>query len=209
MPATITIQLIVPLTAIPGDYAMLYANGGDGAMDWDSPVDSERLDLFPGGNGILGFGLAPFGLHSFGLPLSVGTQGFGLAPFGLHPFGLGATVITKQVSVADCGDWLFGFKTFDAAGNPNTGTPGSASAAVHITPAAPLGLTTVSYDPTTGNLTLAVDDPTGGQIIGLPSRIAGINGAGGIPGGPGRIGKPTRGGLVGSGATLPTRINEG
>jgi hypothetical protein len=203
MSATITLKLIVPLSASPGDYAMLYANSGDGDIDFNTPLTGEKIDLFPDGDGNYGWGLAPWGKFPFGQALSVNTQGWGLAPWGLFPFGYGAVIIVCTVGVADCGDWKFAFKTFDAAGNANAGSPGEVTASVHITPQAPVGLKKVLYDPATGDLTLAVDNPADRPYLSLPSRAAkGIDSVL-----PGRIGIALSGGLSGSGPTLPGRTN--
>jgi hypothetical protein len=205
MSATITVKFVVPLTARPGDYAMLYSNNGDGAIDFAAPLTSERIDLFPNGAGNYGFGLAPFGEFPWGMALSVDTQGFGLLPFGYLPWGCGGVLIERTVTVEECGDWLLAFKTFDALGNENVGTPGQAAANVHVAPPAPLGLKKISYNKVTGDLTLAVVDPTSQARFLLPSHIGDIASNSNFPG---RI-NPDAGGttFVGAGATLSGRTN--
>ncbi len=190
MSATIKVKFIVPLTARPGDIAKLYSNNGDGAINFTSPLTQEQIDLFPQGGGNYGFGLAPFGEFPFGLACSVNTQGFSLLPFGYFPWGYGGVLIERTVTVEECGNWLLAFKTFDAAGNENVGTPGQAAANVHVAPPAPVGLKKVSYNKTTGVLTLAVIDQNAEPRFLFPSRI----------------GAEAETGFEGSTATLPGRL---
>ncbi|MFA5187048.1 MAG: hypothetical protein WC551_11250 [Patescibacteria group bacterium] len=169
----ITLKFAVPFGHRPGDYAVLYSNGGDGAVDWDTPFSDKQIDLFPGGSGWYGFGYAPFGMSPFGLPWGKNiNRGFGYTPFGMSPFGFGGVLITERVAVTDCGDWTFGLKCFDSLGNENTGTPNQVTASVHVAPPRPAGLKKESYDPDTDILTLSVIDPAGEYPMGLaPSRL--------------------------------------
>jgi hypothetical protein len=203
MSARITLKFVVPLTARPGDYARLYSNNGDGDVDFTTPMDNEKIELFPNGSGNYGWGLAPWGNFPWGQALSIATQGWGLAPWGLFPWGYGAVVIIRSVQVEDCGNWQFAFQSFDALGNVNIGTPGVASAVIHIAPPAPAGLKKVSYDPETGDLTLAVVDQVTQQRMMFPSRINPLLNTS-IPS---RIGIPLAGGITGTNPALPSRAS--
>ncbi len=154
MPATVTVQLVVPAGYAPGDYLQLHGDGGDGSIDWNTPVSNRSYDLFPGGAGIYGFGIAPFGRHRFGSSHSMSAPGFGRLPFGRFPFGHGTAVITARHRVLTCDTYKFAFAAYDAAGNQHTGTPGEVSVNVQIPPDAPTGLKKNSYNKTTDVLTL-------------------------------------------------------
>jgi hypothetical protein len=74
------------------------------------------------------------------------TTGWGHLPWGHFPWGHGATVIRAKVAVDYCGDYKFGFKVYDSAGNAQEGTPDEVEGSVHIAPPAPTGLVKHSYD---------------------------------------------------------------
>lgn len=208
MPARITIRFCPPLSARQGDYVKLHGNGGSGAIDWTNPVSDKKHDLFPGGAGNFGAGLAPAGLEPAGQAWSVLTIGAGLAPAGLEPAGLGAVVIEAADEVDDCGLYRYGFKGFDPLGNEHVGTPGEVQVDVHVTPPRPLGLKKESYDSATDVLTLSVDDPSDRPLMDIPpSRIPG-SGLGDLPfdqlgGGMDGIGGGGNSGITdGSGGTI-------
>lgn len=154
MTASITIKFSVPIGYIPGDYAMLFSNGGAGDIDWNSPVNAAVYPLFPNGAGLLGFGHAPFGHHRFGHGHDQLTAGFGHAPFGHTPFGHGTAIIEASVRVTECGSYTYAFGCYDAAGNLHQGSPEEATANVHIASPPPTRLTKDSYNKTTDVLTL-------------------------------------------------------
>jgi len=155
MSAAVTISFAVPAAYNRGDYAVLYSNGGDGEIDFDTPVDSQRYELFPDGAGIYGFGHVPFGHYRFGHGSSIRTAGFGHMPFGHYPFGHGTAIVEATIEVEECGSYKFAFGCFDSAGNAHEGSPGEAEVEVHISPAAPAALTKTSFDKDTGVLVLA------------------------------------------------------
>lgn len=155
MKAMITVDFVVPLGYVPGDYAMLHTNSGSGDIDWNSPASSARYELFPQGAGIYGFGHAPFGRHRFGHAFSMRTPGFGHLPFGRAPFGHGTSVVRVNHKVsADCIGYKLGLACYDSAGNLHSGTPAEVTVNIYVTPEAPTGLTKNSYDKTTEVLTL-------------------------------------------------------
>ncbi len=142
-------------SANPGDYAVLFGNGGAGSIDWNTPMTGQKYDLFPNGAGIYGFGRAPFGHHRFGHGHAMRTAGFGHLPFGRHPFGHGAAVVAATDTVDSCGSYKYAFACYDAAGNQHEGAPDEVEVEVHIAPPAPAALTKTSYNKDTGVLTLA------------------------------------------------------
>jgi len=154
MSARITISFTVPIGHRPGDYAQLHGNGGLGDIEWDTPVNNERQDLFPGGAGIFGYGHAPYGHFRYGHAHSTGTVGYGHNSYGHFPYGHGATELTFHADVTVCGSYKFGVKCFDAAGNAHDGTPDIETLDIHIAPSAPTGLKLNDYNKTTDILTL-------------------------------------------------------
>lgn len=153
----ITLQFVVPAGFRKGDYAKLFSDAGDGTIDYDTPVDTRLYQLFPAGAGIYGFGHAPFGRFRFGHGHAMRAIGFGHLPFGHFPWGLGSAQITATHQVSACGTYKYAFKTYDAAGNPQSGDPQEVSVTVHTAPAKPTGLEKTSYNKTTDVLTLEVN----------------------------------------------------
>ena len=152
----VTIQFVVPLGYMPGDYAMLHGNSGSGSIDWNTPVTPRRYELYPRGTGLYGFGRAPFGRHRFGRSHASGTPGFGRLPFGRHPFGHGTTVIEASELLTECGTYNYGFACYDEIGNVHSGTPDEVTLEVHTEPEQPPGLVKNSYNKQTDVLILDV-----------------------------------------------------
>ena len=152
--ALITTSFVVPAGYAEGDYALLHGNAGSGDVDWDKPLSSEQLSLFPNGAGIYGFGRAPFGRHRFGRGHSMNCQGFGHIPFGKGPFGHGTGIVEAEYEADQCGDYLFGLACYDSLGNAHEGTPEETEVEVHVAPDAPTGLVKNSYDKDTDVLVL-------------------------------------------------------
>ena len=154
MKALITVKFTVPSGYQPGDYVQLYGNGGSGDIDWNTPVDNNKYNLFPDGAGIYGWGHMPWGHFFWGHAYCTGTPGWGHMPWGHFPWGYGAVTIQAQAEVSECGDYKFGFKCFDKLGNLHTGTPEEVAVYIHIAPDAPTGLKKYSYNKTTDILVL-------------------------------------------------------
>ena len=154
MSATITIEHTVPVGYQEGDYAHLHSNGGSGEIDWNNPLSDEALDLFPGGDGIFGFGHAPWGHFRWGHCHSMRAPGWGYLPWGSFPWGLGSAVISAEAEVDCCGDYKSGFACYDSHGNLHEGTPDEVLVHVHIAPKAPTGLKKNSYNKETDILVL-------------------------------------------------------
>jgi len=153
MSAIVNVSFIVGIGYLPGDYAVLFGNGGIGEIDYDTPLSGE-LPLYPSGAGIYGFGRAPFGRSNWGRAFSMKAPGFGHLPFGRYPFGHGTAIVQAAHEVFDCGAYKFAFGCFDEWGNVHSGTPEEVSADIHIAPDVPAGLTRVSYNKTTDVLIL-------------------------------------------------------
>ena len=154
MKVLITVQFVVPVGHIPGDYARLHGNGGSGSIDWNNPATNEVFDLFPNGAGIYGWGHAPWGHFRWGHGHSMRTLGWGHLPWGHFPWGHGSAMIKATYEAAGCGEYKFGFACYDKAGNLHEGTPEQTTVHVHIAPDAPTGLKKNSYDKGTDVLIL-------------------------------------------------------
>jgi len=152
--ARVTIQFIVPIGYIDGDYAQLFSNGGSGDVDWETPLLTKKFDLFPDGAGIYGWGHLPWGGTRWGKAHSLRAPGWGHLPWGNSPFGLGTSVITLNYNVFACGDYKFALGCFDYLGNAHAGDPEVETLYIHIAPEAPTGLTKESYDKDTDVLIL-------------------------------------------------------
>ena len=132
MSARVTILWAVPAGYEPGDYAMLYGNGGDGDIDYDTPLTNEKYPLFPDNGGIFGFGMAPWGQFPWGMAWAARVPGFGQLPWGKFPWGLGTALLTIKYDVAVCGEYKFALKVFDKLGNPSSGTPEELEASFRV-----------------------------------------------------------------------------
>jgi len=154
MSAKITIQFVVPAGYCDTDYAQLHGNGGSGSIDWDTPLNRRDYELFPGGAGIYGWGLAPWGHFRWGHGHSMLTAGWGHQPWGRFPWGHGTGIIEAQETVHYCGDYKFAFVCYDNAGNVHSGSPEELDVPIHIAPPVPGGLAKTSYDKATGVLIL-------------------------------------------------------
>jgi len=154
MKAKITILWAIPAGYQPGDYARLYGNGGSGDINYDTPLTNERFELFQDGGGLLGWGHLPWGHFPWGHGQASRCPGWGHLPWGHFPWGHGTTLIKAEITVAQCGEYKFAFKTFDKSGNVGSGTPEELTASIHLAPPAPSGLKKISYDKDTKILIL-------------------------------------------------------
>jgi len=157
MSATVTIDFLAPADAAPGDYAQLFSNGGDGAIDYDTPADAMRYDLAPNGARTLGFGEGPYGLMPFGDAVAAGLLGYGEGPYGVMPFGGGCLTVRIEHRVDRCGAYRCAVRTFDALGNPQPDPCEELPLPIHIAPPAPTARPTkVSYNRATDVLVLNI-----------------------------------------------------
>ena len=154
MSGLVTIEHIVAAGHRRGDYAQLHGNGGDGPIDWNSPLADQVYDLFPDGAGIYGFGFAPWGRFRWGRAHSMRTLGFGHLPWGRFPWGHGTGVVRATHQVDRCGEYKYGIACYDQLGNAHEGAPDEVTVNAHVTPDAPAGLAKVRYNKTTDVLVL-------------------------------------------------------
>jgi len=159
--ARVTISLAVPAGYKDGDYARLHSNSGGipaGSMDWDNPVSSRQIPLFPGGAGIYGWRHVPWRHFPWRRGFAMRAVGWHHLPWRHFPWHYGTAFLQITDRVTDCGDFIYALAAYDKAGNAHEGTPDQASLSIHIPPDPPAALTKAAYDKDTGLLTLSVDD---------------------------------------------------
>ena len=151
------IVLTVPVatTYDPGDYMRLFWNGGTGAIDWDTPPDDKRYELYQDDAGYFGWGHQTWGHFNWGHAQARNVPGWGHFPWGHIPWGHGSGILKFTSNIKDPGYYAFGFITFDEAGNSDAGARVSDAVTVSLTPETPTALRRVSYDATADVLTLA------------------------------------------------------
>ncbi|MHC4397943.1 MAG: hypothetical protein ACYS1A_20055, partial [Planctomycetota bacterium] len=152
----ICITFCVPAGYQNGDYAKLHGNGGSGDINWDNPLDNAIYELFPGGDGIFGFGRAPWGNFYWGHAHSMRAAGWGHLPWGHFPWSHGSAIIRAYYGIGSCGRYKFGFACYDKFGNLHEGAPEEIEIEVHTAPPAPAGLKKNSYNKSTDVLVLDV-----------------------------------------------------
>lgn len=97
-------------------YAKVYADGGDGEIDYDVAVSAEAIQLWPGWQDKGGFGLSRFAKSDFGFDGSAAV-GFGNGSFGYGEFGFDADLITWESRELETGLHRFAVKITDRFGN--------------------------------------------------------------------------------------------
>lgn len=140
MTTRVTIQFAAPATARPGDVVVLHSNAGvDGdPIDWETPHDATQHPLCPDRAGLYGYGHGSFGHSPFGRAGAQGTPGYGHGLFGHGAYGHGTTVVTASIAISGCGEFLFAFAAYDAAGNLHEGSPEELAVSIHQPPEPPL-----------------------------------------------------------------------
>ena len=151
----LTISFPVAASYAPGDYARLFWNAGESDIDWATPVDNERHELFDGDSGYFGWGHQTWGHHRWGHAQSRNVPGWGHLPWGHHLWGYGSAILEIIKTITSPGYYAFGIETYDAYGNAHSaGTPGSDAITVSLTPKTPSPLMRDSYDAVSDVLTL-------------------------------------------------------
>lgn len=154
MRAKVTIQFRSGGPYKPGDYVVLFGNGGSGDIDYDTPLSAD-LPLYPDGVGVYGFYRQPWGNFPWGHGSFRGFgDGFYHQPWGHFPWNYGSVPISASVVVSGCGSFKFAFKAYDSLGNPQADPCEEITAKIHIAPDAPSGLEKKSYNKETKVLVL-------------------------------------------------------
>lgn len=120
---TLTIELGAD-TSWESDFTVqAFTDFGDGSIDETIELFSQALALFPGVHWVGGYGEVPYGEGTYGGEKAVYAQrgGYGEIPYGedADGYGEGTPFISLDVPIDQdaVGDWLFGVKVIDGAGN--------------------------------------------------------------------------------------------
>lgn len=134
----------------------IYFDAGSGEIDYDNPINSSPIPVWPCQRDKAGFGMALFGTDDFGFD-SAASVGFGEGCFGLGEFGMGADAIEWVSPVLTAGNFRFGVVVIDEHGN--TGPPSETGRIAVIPPARPAAsLGVAAFDPRANHLTLSISD---------------------------------------------------
>jgi len=135
--------------------AEVYSDGGSGEIDYDNPVTTEAIELWPGWQDKAGFGLSRFGRSDFGFDGSA-TIGFGKGRFGDGEFGFDADEMGWISGELQTGQYKFGVKVTDRFGT--TGNAQQSDEILVIRTAQPAKKLDVdSYDKEQDRLVLGVN----------------------------------------------------
>ena len=159
IPKNVSITFAVPSTMIQGDYVRLFGNSGSGSVNYTTPIDSNRHDLFDGDSGLFGWGYGTWGHHPWGHLNARGVNGWGHLAWGHWGWGYGAAeieIIKKEISP---GDYVYAVQAYDRAGNVDVGTPEEEGLSVCLTPRTPRALKINNYNSTTNVLTFTIPSP--------------------------------------------------
>lgn len=115
-----------------GDYAYLYSNDADGAVDYTTVHDTRQWQL---------------------TDPAWTVDGWGKMPWGSGAWAKGYTTMEIVVEADAPGLWTFGFIAYDQYGNDDIGTPGEASIYKTPQPKPPAGWGTITWEPNTATLT--------------------------------------------------------
>ena len=99
--------------------ANIYSDYGEGGIDYETVLNTERIRLWPAWQDKGGFGLCRFAQSDFGFDGSAAV-GFGLGSFGYGEFGFDADLITWDSGELETGLYKFAVKIIDRFGNSSS-----------------------------------------------------------------------------------------
>jgi hypothetical protein len=102
-----------------GSIAQLRFDNGTGEIDYDSPLSSSPIRVWPAWQDKAGFGMSKFGAGDFGYD-SAAAVGFGKGSFGRGQFGLDADTIEWISQALEAGVYKFAVTIADAVGNESS-----------------------------------------------------------------------------------------
>lgn len=115
-----------------GATAEIYFDNGTGEVDYDKPLTSSPIRIWPAWQDKAGFGMSRFGVSDFGLEWAAGV-GFGKGSFSNGRFGLDADMIEWTSPPLSAGVYKFAVKIADERGNESSV---SETGPITVTPAA-------------------------------------------------------------------------
>jgi hypothetical protein len=134
----------------------IYFDNGTGQINYENPLTSTPIQIWPAWQDKAGFAMSRFGLSDFGWD-SAAAIGFGKGSFGHGQFGLDADTIKWTSQTLPSGTYKFGVKVRDASGRQSTG---SETGPITVTPAArpAEGLSVFSFDKQMNQLVLRIEN---------------------------------------------------
>lgn len=134
--------------------AQIYFDNGTGQIDYEEPINSLPIRVWPVWRDKAGFGMSRFGVSDFGYDSSAAV-GFGKGCFGRSQFGLDADTFEWVSGPMQTGVYKFAIKVTDKAGNQSIA---SETGEVTVIPAArPAEQVSIySFDKETNQLVLSV-----------------------------------------------------
>lgn len=152
----ITLTLLRSQTLPAWSAANIYFDYGTGTIDYTQSVNAQPISVWPSWHDKAGFGMARFGTGDFGYD-SAASIGFGKGSFGNGQFGLEADTMEWISPELPLGRYRLGVTVIDERGNESEAAETEPITAVP--PARPAtGLRAVSFDQSTGQLTLGISD---------------------------------------------------
>ncbi|MFH1716960.1 MAG: hypothetical protein ABIF19_06385 [Planctomycetota bacterium] len=142
---------------LPIDAAVqMYFDNGTGTIDYDNPLNTSPIRIWPSRQDKAGFTMAAFGLADFGCDAAAAI-GFGRGCFGCGQFGLDADTIEWTSPELPSGTYKFGVKITDKSGNQGSTFE---TGPITVTPAARPAekLSVSSFDKQMNQLLLAIAD---------------------------------------------------
>jgi hypothetical protein len=142
---------------LPMDAAAdIYFDDSSGQIDYENPLTSKPIRIWPAWQDKAGLGMSRFGLSDFGWD-SAAAIGFGKGSFGSGQFGLDADTIEWTSPILPRGTYKFGVKVRDASGRQSTS---SETVPITVTPAArpAEGLSVSSFNKQTNQLVLNIEN---------------------------------------------------
>ena len=123
-----------PQTHAPlGTTVNVFANGGQGEIDWATPLNRSPIEWYPGGLGLWGFGLAEFGGAAFGFDINdQGPPGFGCGGFGIGEFGFDAGWAEWLSDPLAAGTYCLAVVASDELGNAGAASPAAMATIVPL-----------------------------------------------------------------------------
>lgn len=139
----------------PGATAQIYSDHGTGQIDYDAPLNSSPISVWPAWQDKAGFGLSMFATSDLGYDAAAAI-GFGKGSFGRGEFGVDADIFEWISAPLEGGVYKFGVKIFDRSGNASSSAE---TRRVTVTPAArPAEIVAVSsFDKQVNQLVLNVE----------------------------------------------------
>jgi len=149
----VRIELLRSQDLLQGSIIEIYSDNGTGTVDYSEAVTKAPIKVWSAWQDKAGFGMSCFGQGDFGYD-SAAAVGFGKGSFGRGLFGLDADTLDWVSEPLGAGEYRFGIKVTDPAGNTSVQ---ESEAVTVIPPAVPAGEVSVeSFDSGNNELVLSL-----------------------------------------------------